>query len=224
MNRLIKSLLDSWEPLCSHFLIQKSGNYVAFGSHAFDDMLVIGTIDTNIEESFLISDRLEASVASRKCEELYKNVISENDSGSISSFNLGGSELKLIQNAARKMSATHLRLSDCEEGIRLSIFDYRRFMTNARTARKHETKLVTHTIQRKIKGKFECILLMQSFLAVKEKEFSVEIAPNGIVRIIPYGADYKYLLRDQGITEPMAHTFSARLGQGISLSLHPKSA
>jgi len=223
MNRKLNLLIDSWQPLCSHFLIHKSGNYVAFGSSTFDDMIVTGSHTANIEESFLHSEGLKSSVAPSECDELYDNVIKEIDTGTTASFNLSGNELRLIQSAAKKISATHLRLSSSEEGIRLSIFDYRRFLPETRVSRKHETKLVTHSIQRKSKGKSDCTLLMQSFLAITEKELSLEIAPNGVVRIIPYDTEYKYLLRDQGIVEPMAHTFSARLGQGISLSLHPKS-
>lgn len=224
MNAKITALIERWSPTFAHLLLHPSGRFVAFGDDKFDDMVVVGSHSIRASKPRLISHGILSSATSEECEDLFRKTMVWTDNGTLASFNVSLSEANLIREAAKKLLATHIRFSNCPNGVTVTMFDLRRFLSDYRIARKYEVMLVKHFFQTVNPRPFDSTLLMQSFLAIKERGFSVEIAPNRIVRINPFDGDHTYLLHDQKAIDPVMTSPSDRLGQGISLLLQPKLA
>jgi hypothetical protein len=170
---------------------------------------------------------LHSKVTDRKEDDLkilYSKVESLIKSSAYASVNVSESGIKRIKKCIKDIDATHLRIHNIDNSVRISIFDYRQFLGNSRIQRKTSQKIRYYESDNaKVEDNFTSTVYATSFLKLPVKDMIVRINKNGICQFEPVDDDLKYLMRDQDIIEPVTTFFSDRLLCQISFSLHPNS-
>lgn len=224
MSTVSKSLLDHFGTLVSHVLIHAPDQFVAFGAPGFDDLVIRGSLESRSKTSGLFTAHGPTDDGPERCGELYGMVRDLTDQGFAGSFNLTAEQAENIRQCTKKMDATHVRFHSERNGIHVSIFDFRRFEYASRIPRNKEVRLVVDTLSKQDAYAFTATVMASTFLKLPQDSYSVGIGRNGIVKLSASNAGLDYLIRDQGITEPVSFSANARLASEIALWLQTKTS
>lgn len=221
MNKIISELTKKYGHVGSYVLLTPN-SFSVFGNETNDDMVVLGKCNYLRSELVINSEITETKDKDLKF--LISKVESLTETSAYASFQLTGDAIKQIKNCINKIDATHLRIHNIENSVRVSIFDCRKYLDNSRIQRK-----ITQSIRyydsdnANIGSDFTVTINASSFTKLPVQDMSIRINKNGICQFEPLKDDVKFLLKDQEIVEPVTNFFSDRLGCQISFSFHPKS-
>ena len=227
MNKTISELIKKYSHIGSYLLLTPNsfvvfGNQSEKGSKTNDDMVLLGKCKYRHTQLVLNSKVIDHKEDDLKF--LNSKVESLIESSAYASFNVSESGLKRIKKCIKDIGATHLRIHNIDNSVRISIFDYRQFLGNSRIQRKTSQKIRYYDSDNaKVEGNFTSTVYASSFLKLPIKDTIVRINKNGICQFEPIQDDLKYLMRDQDIIEPVTTFFSDRLLCQISLALLPNS-
>lgn len=221
MNKTVTEIYRKYGHIGLHFLLTPN-IFAVFGNEANDDMVLVGKC--NFKSSQLIRETEVIDINIKDLNFLESKVNSLTYSSAYANFQLTEDAMKVIKNCIKKIDATHLRIHDIENSIRVSIFDLRKFLDNSRIQRKNTQKIRYYDSDNAdIGSSFTATVSAFSFMKLPAQDTSIRINKNGICEFEPLKDDVKYLLRDQEIIEPNTVFFSDRLDCQISFSFHPKT-
>lgn len=221
MKKSTSDLIKKYENIGPYALIDT--NLFTFFGNEFNDDLVVSGKCKNANLEFLV-DGVSAKINKTDLLSLSKSIDSLSKTSAFASFQLTSNAIGLIKETVRKIDATHLRIHNISNLVRISIFDYRKFLPKSLIQRAITQKIRYYeTKNANIASDFSCTLFADSFLKLSNQDMNIRVGKNGICQFEPIKDSVKFLFRDQEIIEPVATTFSDRLGCQISLSLVPKS-
>jgi hypothetical protein len=223
MIKQVEELSSKFSNIGTHVLMSKN-SFAIFGNENNDDLVVTGSCKYNSTKPSLFTNNNAVSVTNKDIEFLKESVKSLTQSSAYAVFQVSEVGIRLIKDAITKIDATHLRIHTHEDSIRISIFDYRKFLDSSRIARSNTQKILYYDCDNvNIDSGFSTTITASSFNKLINQDMTVRINENGISQFEPLKHDIKYLFRNQDVFEPVSTTFSARLGCQISLSLAPNS-
>lgn len=221
MNKASKEILKKYGNVGSYALLNNN-KFAVFGNEANDDLVVVGTGKNNAVD-FLI-DGNSARINKTTLLALSKSLDSLTAASAFATFLLTSNAMGLLKETVKKLDATHMRIHNIGNFVRISIFDYRKYLPSTLIKRANTQKIKYYdTDNANIGSDFTCTIFASSFLKLPNQDMNIRIGTNGICQFEPLKENVKYLLRDQEIIEPVTTFFSDRLGCQISLSLAPKS-
>ncbi len=221
MNKTSKEILKKYGNVGSYVLLNKN-MFAVFGNESNNDLVLVGTGKNN-QVDFLI-DGNSAGINQTTLLALSKSVDTLTSSSAFATFLLTSNAMGLIKETIKKLDATHLRIHNLGSLVRISIFDYRKYLPNSLIQRANTQKIKYYeTDNANIGSDFTCTIFASSFLKLLNQDMNIRVGKNGICQFEPLKENIKFLLRDQEIVEPVTTFFSDRLGCQISLSLAPKS-
>jgi hypothetical protein len=223
MTKEVQELSSKFSNIGTHILMSKN-SFALFGNENNDDLVVTGSCKYNSTKPTLFTSNNAVTVTNKDIEFLKESVNSLTQSSAYAVFQISGVGIRLIKDAISKIDATHLRIHTYEDTIRISIFDYRKFLNSSRIARSNTQKILYYDCDNSnIGSEFSTTITASSFNKLTNQDMTVRINENGVCQFEPLKDDIKYLLRDQEVFEPVSTTFSDLLGCQISLSLAPNS-
>lgn len=221
MNKTSTEILQKYSNVGSFALLNKN-KFALFGNESNDDLVVIGTSKHHDVDFFI--DGNSARINKKTLLALSNSVDSLTASSAFATFLMTSNVIRLLKETIKKLNATHLRIHNIENLIRISIFDYRKFLPNSMIQRENTQKIKYYeTDNANIGGDFTCTIFASSFNKLPNQDMNIRVGKNGICQFEPLNEKVKFLFRDQEIVEPITTFFSDRLGCQISLSLAPKS-
>jgi hypothetical protein len=221
MNKSATEISKKYSHIGQHVLLTPN-TFAVFGNGINDDMVLIGKC--KFKSNTLINNNEVIDIDDKDLNFLESKVNSLTYSSAYASFQLTEDAMKTIKNCIKKIDATHLRIHDIENSIRVSIFDLRKFLDNSRIQRRNTQKIRYYDSDNaNIGSSFTSTVNAFSFMKLPAQDTSIRINKNGICEFEPLKDDVKYLLRDQEIIEPNTVFFSDRLDCQISFSFHPKT-
>ena len=221
MNKTVGEISKKYGHIGSYLLMTPK-SFAVFGNESSDDIVVVGT-GKNANTKFLIDGRL-VEINKTALLTLLQAVDTLTASSAFATVLLTSDAMGLIKETVKKLDATHLRIHNFGNLVRISIFDYRKFLPNSLIQRAITQKIKYYdTDNANIGSNFTCTLNANSFLKLPNQDMNIRVGTNSICQFEPLNENVKYLLRDQEIIEPVMTFLSARLERQISLSLAPKS-
>jgi hypothetical protein len=214
-------LINRYKSVGDHLLLTPK-TFVIFGNIENDDLLLIG-INKSTTSPCLYYKEEKQKLNSDKCLDLLNKVEMLSKSSAYAMLTLTDDTIRLIKDTIGKLNATHIRLYDYENKLRISVFDYRNYIQSARIDRKTSQKILYLDLDSRITQSFSFTIDASSFGKLINQDYLVRIGINNICEFSPLKDEVKYLLRDQEVIEPVTTFFSDRLACRISLSLDPKS-
>ncbi len=172
-------------------------------------------------KSILLNGDVDTKASASECKLLLQEVMGLSRSNAYTSFSLPSGVVQKLKDSIKKLNATHLRLFNDGDRLRIVVFDYVKFHTSYRLPRKtsnlvryHDTLIVAH-------DDFSTTFLAQSFARLPTENLQLRIGENGITQVSLEKDETKYLIRDQGLKEPMNVFESPMVGQNICFVFHP---
>lgn len=214
-------ILKKYGHVGSYILVTPK-SFAIFGNELNDDIVAVGIRKSGSTKLLVGSNAAEISETALLS--LSRAVDTLTASSAFATFLLTSNAMGLIKETAKKLTATHLRIHNIGNSVRVSIFDYRQYLPNSLIQRKNTHKIKYYDTGNANIGKdFTCTINAISFLKLPNQDMNIRVGTNGICQFEPLNESVKYLLRDQEIIEPVTTFFSDRLACQISLSLDPKS-
>lgn len=172
-------------------------------------------------KSILLHDGMDTKTRVSDCRVLAQEVANLSRSDAYTSFPLSSGVVQKLKNSIRKLSATHVRMFNDNDKLRIVVFDYVKFHSSYRLPRKtsnlmryHDTRIVAH-------DNFSTTFLAQSFAKLPTENLQIRVGDNGITTVTTDTGDTTYLIRDQGLKEPMTVFDSPQVGHRICFVFHP---
>ena len=213
---VIKSIVE--EHKYSEFVVFENGKYIVFGNSQYSDLVKIGLCPKVKTNSLFLDGKIQ-DLSGSGYEHLYNKIHELYDPSLIGSFRIQSYQVKFIQKTIKLFNATHIKFYGNEDGIFVNFFDVLRSISEARMNRKHETRLLYHQLKNQSVEPFEMTFNASSFGLLPPKSLHIGFGDNKIGIFTDDESDEVYLLRDPEVIQPVIHTFSDRLAQGISFSL-----
>ena len=172
-------------------------------------------------KSILLNGDLDTKTSASDCKSLLQEVENLSRSNAYTSFSLPSGVVQKLKDSIRKLTATHVRLFNDGDKLRIVVFDYVKFHSSYRLPRKtsnlvryHDTRIVAH-------DDFSTTFLAQSLARLPTVNLQIRVGENGISQVSTDKGDMTYLIRDQGLREPMAVFDSPQVGHRICFVFHP---
>ena len=213
---IIKSVVE--EHPFSEFVLFENGKYIVFGNTQYSDYVKIGKCPKVKSNSLYLNEEI-LDLSGSGYEGLYKQIHELYDPSLIGSLRIQSYQVKFIQKTIKIFGATHVKFYGNEDGIFVNFFDVLRSISEARMNRKHETRLLFHQLKNQPVNSFEMTFNSGSFSLLPPKSLHIGFGDNKIGIFTDDDSDEVYLLRDPEVIQPVIHSFSDRLAQGISFSL-----
>ena len=135
------SIIKKHGNLGSYVLVSPN-SFVVFGDEDNNDMILIGITKSKTNETTLFHKNIKVDVKNQECNKLLERVHALTYSSANSMFLITDDEIKLIKNAIDDVDATHIRIHAENNKVRISVFDYRKFIESTRINRKQSQKLL----------------------------------------------------------------------------------
>jgi len=124
----------------------------------------------------------------------------------------------VIQDTIKLSDATHIRFYSDKNRIKISIFNYRKFINDVTPLIDDNFAISELTLNEFIvSSDFTFTIKATSFLKIPEHTYEVEFLRNGIIGFTSLDADIEFFFRDQEIQEPIINFVNEKLGKEISL-------
>lgn len=217
MSKSIISSIAEENPY-SNLIIFENGKYIAFGHEQFSDLVKIGSAKKVKNKSVYVDGDILSPPESTH-DGLYDKIHELYDPALLGSLRIKSYQVKFIQKTVKIFNATHLKFYGNEDGIFVNFFDILRSIPEARMNRKHETRLLFHKLKDSPVEPFEMTFNAGSFGLLPVKSFHIGFGDNNVGIFTEDDSEEVYLLRDPEVNQPVIHTFSDRLQQGISFVL-----
>jgi hypothetical protein len=221
MSKIITELSKKYSHIGSYVLLTPK-SFTVFGNESNDDMVLTGKSKSQFSQ-LVINSRI-TNTNNKDLKFLVSKFESLTESSAYASFQLTSDALKQIKDCVNKIDATHLRIHNINNSVRVSIFNYRKFSAGNQIQRKITQGIRYYDSDNaNIGSNFTATVNASSFMKLPIQDMSIRINKNGICQFEPLKDEVKYLLRDQEIVEPISTFFSDRLACQISFLFHPKS-
>lgn len=195
--------------------------FAVFSNDRNHDLVVLGRCE--VQRTPILYEGKERSPTTKgDCQRLFAEIDSLIRTNAYASVSLTAGLMQKLKDSIKKLNATHVRVFNDGDRLRIVVFDYVKFHASYRLPRKtsnlvryHDTLIVAHE-------NFSATFLAQSFVRLPTQNLQFRFGENGVTQITTDKNDTDYLIRDQKLKEPMTVFFSKQVNQSIALVFHPK--
>ena len=195
-------------------------NYISFFNDKNRDLVICGKCDYQ-SKPILYRGHLRTDASEREVRTLHSEIQSLTAVDAYSSLSLRSGLVQRIKDSAKRLNATHLRFYNEGDRLLIVVFDYVKFHTSYRLPRKTSNLVRVHKTLVVANENFSTTFLASSFLKIPTQDLFLRIGKNGVTQISVDQSETKYLIRDQGLKEPMTVFESQQVGQSICFVFHP---
>jgi hypothetical protein len=185
----------------------------------FDDLLIKGNLKTKKSPSIVLFRRKqkeEVNNNQKECNNLLKRIENSIDDSAITSIVFGKDIIKDIKNVIREKNSTHLRLYNDENEIKISLFDYRQFITRTRILRQKSVQIFNLPTSEEKVEIFSKTFSASSFNILPTKDLWVRINRNNVISFTDEDTDTSYLLSEQEVNEPICNFVNAKINKPVT--------
>lgn len=185
----------------------------------FDDLLIKGNLKTKKSPSIVLFRRKqkeEVNNNQKECNNLLKRIENCIDDSAITSIVFGKDIIKDIKNVIKEKNSTHLRLYNDENEIKISLFDYRQFITRTRILRQKSVQIFNLPTSEEKVEIFSKTFSASSFNILPTKDLWVRINRNNVISFTDEDTDTSYLLSEQEVNEPICNFVNTKINKPIT--------
>ena len=185
----------------------------------FDDLLIKGNLKTKKSPSIVLFRRKqkeEVNNNQKECNNLLKRIENSIDDSAITSIVFGKDIIKDIKNIIREKNSTHLRLYNDENEIKISLFDYRQFITRTRILRQKSVQIFNLPTSEEKVEIFSKTFSASSFNILPTKDLWVRINRNNVISFTDEDTDTSYLLSEQEVNEPICNFVNTKINKPVT--------
>jgi len=134
----------------------------------------------------------------------------------ITTFNLNAFLIKKIRSVIQRNKSTHMRFFTFNNDVRLTLFDFRSFISQAQFLKRNSIKLFSLPSVQYVKEVFSKTLRTDSFLKTSQNELEIEITKSHIVILKDNRKQLSFLLADQNLKEPIVSFNCEKINKSVS--------
>lgn len=225
MNKAETKLIKELRTHCCQILLVPPSQFIGIGGDDMEDMIVHGSIKSisgNVSELTVDGQEEEFDLDP----DVVKTIDACQNTDAIALFSLVDTKIKEIKQAISVLDATHVRFHHKNGSIWVHVFDYRCFLYEHRIRKNHPFTVGTVNLYKKSDLDFTFTMNAKSFSCILEQDYSVRIGSNGYAELSSSDykkTDFSYLIKDQGVVEPVITFFNDQLGKDICFVPVPNS-
>jgi hypothetical protein len=185
----------------------------------FDDLLIKGNLKKKKSPSIVLFRRKqkeEVNNNQKECNNLLKRIENSIDDSAITSIVFGKDIIKDIKNVIKEKNSTHLRLYNDENEIKISLFDYRQFITRTRILRQKSVQIFNLPTSEEKVEIFSKTFSASSFNILPTKDLWVRINRNNVISFTDEDTDTSYLLSEQEVNEPICNFVNTKINKPVT--------
>jgi len=198
---------------------------VIFGAVPYDDLAFLSPVKGRLASSHYQSDHphhwQRQSETASECDNLIQRVQNLRRSTALVSFIMDQHDLRVLIDAGRHQTATHLRFYNSGAALRINVIDARKFDNESQLRRKNTLTIRYLELFPDIDRDFSWTTKFDSFAQLPVEDYDVYIRENGIGEFVSLKTEEAYLIRDQHFIEPVVVFHSPHLMRDISFVFHP---
>jgi len=202
----------------SHYIVTNDQSAIIFGNEENDDLVTKSLFRLRIKKSVMYGKHHQLKYSQSKIDELLNRFNQEIAQVPSQNFVLSSGHISALQDTIKLSDATHIRFFSDKNRIKISIFNYRKFINDVTPLIDDNFAISELTLNEFIvSSDFTFTIKATSFLKIPEHTYEVEFLRNGIIGFTSLDADIEFFFRDQEIQEPIINFVNEKLGKEISL-------
>jgi hypothetical protein len=198
-------LIEKYGNYGDSFLVTPNSTIIIFGkSEKHEDLVIRTNLNINQKGYQLFNLDGIVNVIETDVMNLYNKVMTKMKSTPSESFNLDKKYVEAIGDTINTTDSTHIRFFTEESNLKVSIFNYRQFISRI-TIRENSTPFISESIIKNsyISGEINFTLDARTFLKLPDNNYGVEVLENRLINFINLDSEIEFFLREQDIQEPI---------------------
>jgi hypothetical protein len=198
-------LIEKYGNYGDSFLVTPNSTIIIFGkSEKHEDLVIRTNLNINQKGYQLFNLDGIVNVTETDVMNLFNKVMTKMKSTPSESFNLDKKYVEAIGDTINTTDSTHIRFFTEESNLKVSIFNYRQFISRI-SIRENSTPFISESIIKNsyISGEINFTLDARTFLKLPDNNYGVEVLENRLINFINLDSEIEFFLREQDIQEPI---------------------
>jgi|688.fasta_scaffold92938_5 hypothetical protein len=193
-------------------------DFIFQGLDFYSDIIIRGKLKKKLFNipTLITFDKKEETKETDNVKEIIERIDDLTYVDSITSFNLDTYYVKKIKASIRQNQSTHMRFYTLNKDVRLTLFDFRSFISQTQLLRQKSINLFSLPSVQYVEETFTRTLRTDSFLKIPPSDLEFQITKNHIVIINDNKNELSFLLTNQGLKEPIFNFHCDKINKSVS--------
>lgn len=212
--RIHPKLLEKYSNYGDYFLVSPDSTVLIYGRKYRHEDLVIRTNQNLNQNQFLLFNLDgQIDISEMDVKNLFNKTVEKLKSTPVHSFNLRKNYIEAIGDTVNTTDSTHIRFYTEDSELKVSVFNYRQFITRINIRPLGQPFISESKIQNSdVTGDINFSLDARTFLKLPDHNYEVEVMVNGLVNFISLEDEIEFFLREQELQEPLTKFINEKLG------------
>ena len=206
-------------------LLLPKNRFIGIGDQDTDDSVIDGSISCTLDR--VLEMDADGQVSEFDLDSSVVEYIDQTKkSRAVAIFSISASVIRELKQGILAMDATHIRFHNRANGVWVSVYDYRCFLYQHRIRKDHPFEVGQICLYKRVDQEFSFTINASFFKQILEQDYTVRIGGNGYAEFSSSEykkTDFSYIVKDQGIVEPVVTFFNAQFVTDISFVPVPNS-
>lgn len=211
--RIHSTLLEKYSNYGDYYLVSPSSTVFVYGKkYRHEDLVIRSNQNFNQNQFLLFNLDGQMEVSESDIESLFNRTIKKLKSTPIESFNLDKKYIEAIGDTINSTDSTHIRFYTDSLGLKVSVFNYRQFITRINIRPLGIPFISESVIQNsEFTGDINFSIDARTFLKLPDHNYEVEVMENGLVNFINLEHELEFFIREQELQEPLTKFTNEKL-------------
>lgn len=217
-------LLSKFGSFGDYFLLSPDSTVIVYGkSDKHEDLVIRSSLTVNQDHYLLFNLENSMSIDEKEVISLFNKTINKMNSNLIENFNLDRNYVEAINDTINSTDSTHIRFHTENSELKVSVFNYRQFITRVNIRTPNVPFISESTIKNSyVTGDVNFSIDAKTFLKLPDGNYEVETMENGLINFLNLDSEMEFFIRDQEIQEPLIKFTNEKLGLETVFLFQPK--
>lgn len=217
-------LLNKYGTFGDYFLLSPDSTVIVYGkSNKHEDLVIRSHTNINQDRYLLFDLDGSMNVNEKEISDLFQKTIKKMSSGLIEGFNLNRQYVEALRDTINMTDSTHLRFHNEDTELKVSVFNYRQFITKVNIRTPNTPFISESTIKNSyVSGDINFTIDARTFLKLPDESYQVESMENGLINFLNLDTEMEFFIREQEIQEPTTKFTNEKLDLETVFLFQPK--
>lgn len=216
-------ILERYSNYGDFYLVTPSSTVLIYGKkYRHEDLVIRSNQNLNQNKFLLFGLDGQIEIPETDIESLFNKTIKKLKSTPTQNFNLDKKYVEAIGDTVNTTDSTHVRFYTEDLNLKVSVFNYRQFITRINIRPMGQPFVSESVIQNsEFTGDINFTIDAKTFLKLPNQNYEVEIMENGLVNFINLEYELEFFIREQELQEPLTKFTNEKLDQEIVFLFQP---
>lgn len=216
-------LLERYSNYGDFYLVTPSSTVLIYGKkYRHEDLVIRSNQNFNQNKFLLFGLDSQIQISESEIESLFSKTIKKLKTTPIQNFNLNKKYVEAIRDTVNTTDSTHVRFYTEDLKLKVSVFNYRQFITRINIRPIGKPFISEAVIQNsEFTGDINSTVDAKTFLKLPDENYEVEVMENGLVNFINLEYELEFFIREQELQEPITKFTNEKLDREIVFLFQP---